>query len=147
MTDPATELLRTLTGNSPPKTAPRADNQPLARGQVKAALPALGKDAEIVQVRRIVVPPGGTTGWHYHPGPLLTVVNQGVLTYTLARDLSTETVEAGQSFVEAAGSDHAHIGSNLGNEDLIMYTVYFLPSASSPLAFRVPAPGTDASAG
>ncbi|MER7133117.1 cupin domain-containing protein [Streptosporangium saharense] len=116
---------------------------PLARGQVKHALPTLGENTATVVVQHIVMPPGGTTGWHYHPGPLLVVVSQGTLTHTLASDLSTETATAGQAFVEAAGLEHGHVGDNLGTEDLIMYAVYFLPAPDSPLAIDMdlPRPG------
>ncbi|MEU6158065.1 cupin domain-containing protein [Streptomyces sp. NPDC047130] len=113
----------------------------MARGLVSDTLPALGRHAQLVQVRRITLPAGGTTGWHYHHGPLLIVVSQGVLTHTLARDLSTETVRAGQAFVEAPGPEQGHIGNNLGTTPLVMYAIYFLPSLASPLSEAIPAPG------
>ncbi|MET8579224.1 cupin domain-containing protein [Streptomyces sp. NPDC005012] len=108
---------------------------------MKDTLPALGRHAQLVQVRRITLSPGSTTGWHYHHGPLLVVVSQGVLTHTFARDLSTETVQAGQAFVEAPGPEHGHIGNNLGTTPLVMYAVYFLPSPTSPLSEPTPPPG------
>jgi quercetin dioxygenase-like cupin family protein len=135
------DLETTLIGRPPPSGARAAEHRPLARGLVKDSLPELGGDARLVQVRRILLPPGGTTGWHYHHGPLLIVVREGTLTHTFAQDLGTETVRAGQAFVEAPGREHAHIGNNLGTTPLVMYAVYFLPSPSCPLSEPVPAPG------
>ncbi|WP_157854610.1 cupin domain-containing protein [Streptomyces griseofuscus] len=90
-------------------------------------------------VRKIVLPPGGTTGWHYHPGRLLVVVDQGVLTHTHA-DLAVETLTAGNCLVEARGAEHAHIGTNLGDTPLVLHAIYFQPSPESPLAVQVAAP-------
>ncbi|MFF5475172.1 cupin domain-containing protein [Streptomyces achromogenes] len=92
-------------------------------------------------VRKIVLPPGGTTGWHYHPGRLLVVVDQGVLTHTYA-DLNAETITAGNCLVEPRGAEHVHIGTNLEDTPLVMHAVYFQPDAQSPLAVQVPGPET-----
>ncbi|QQC92674.1 cupin domain-containing protein [Streptomyces alfalfae] len=123
----------------PPDQAPAAHHVPLARGLLREALPDLAKDVTYVTVRKIVLPPGGTTEWHYHPGRLLIVVDQGVLTHTYA-DLDVETITAGSCFVEARGPEHAHIGTNLGDTPLVMHAVYFQPGPESPLAVQVPAP-------
>ncbi|GLY47573.1 hypothetical protein [Lentzea sp. NBRC 102530] len=32
-------------------------------------------------LREITIAPGGSTGWHYHPGPVKGVVTKGVLTH------------------------------------------------------------------
>ena len=34
-------------------------------------------------LRRIEIAPGGTTGWHFHDGPVYAFVESGVLTRTL----------------------------------------------------------------
>ncbi|MFJ4917588.1 MULTISPECIES: cupin domain-containing protein [unclassified Streptomyces] len=147
MKDSQDDKLETvLSGLSPPGSARAAEHLPLARGLVKDTLPSLGGNARLVQVRQILLPPGGTTGWHYHHGPLLIVVREGSLTHTFARDLSTELVQAGQAFVEAPGPAHGHIGTNLGTTPLVMYAIYFLPSPGSPLAEPIPAPGPQSDA-
>ncbi|WP_381560727.1 cupin domain-containing protein [Streptomyces eurythermus] len=130
---------KTLRAAFPPDQAPGAHHVPLARGLLKDALPDLSQDVSYVTVRKIVLPPGGTTGWHYHPGRLLIVVGQGVLTHTYV-DLDTETITAGSCFVEARGSEHAHIGTNLGDTPLVMHAIYFQPDPESPLAVQVPPP-------
>ncbi|WP_245687235.1 cupin domain-containing protein [Streptacidiphilus griseoplanus] len=43
--------------------------------------------------------PGGATGWHYHPGQVLVIVESGTLTRVL-HDGTVETTPAGAAFVE-----------------------------------------------
>ncbi|MCD9904775.1 cupin [Streptomyces sp. MT29] len=103
-------------------------------------LPDLGRHAQYVTVRKIILEPnGGTTGWHYHPGPVLAVINSGVLT-RIFTDFSVETVTAGDCFVELQGPQHAHNGTNLGPLPVVMHTIFFLSSTDSPLAVDIPAP-------
>ncbi|MDQ4011818.1 MAG: cupin domain-containing protein [Actinomycetota bacterium] len=92
-----------------------------------------------VVVRHIVIEPGGSTGWHYHPGELIAVVHKGTLTRTLG-DCSVQVSSAGQSFVEAAGNRHAHSGRNLGAEPVELYVTYVIP-AGTPLSIDATDPG------
>ena len=49
--------------------------------------------------------PGGTTGWHVHPGPVLVIVKTGSLTKYSAGDCTDQTYGAGQAFVENGPTD------------------------------------------
>ncbi|MDJ1134224.1 cupin domain-containing protein [Streptomyces iconiensis] len=144
MTTPM-DILATLAlpGDSPapwpPDDAPPAHNDGLATGVLACSLPYLGRHATHVTMREITLPPGGTTGWHYHPGPLLAVVRAGTLTRTFT-DWSTETYAEEWCFVENSGPEHAHIGDNLCNSPLVLYAVYFLPGPDAPLSIEAPAP-------
>src|ERR671917_1388491 len=62
-----------------------------------------------IVVRHIVIEPGGSTGWHYHPGELIAVVHKGTLTRTL-EDCSVQVTSAGQALAEPSGDRHIHIG-------------------------------------
>ena len=84
-----------------------------------------------VTVREITIAPGGSTGWHYHDGPLIAVVKSGTLTRTL-HDCSTEVTRAGGSFVEPAGRHQTHIGRNLGTEPVVLVVTYVLPAGQQP---------------
>lgn len=92
-----------------------------------------------VVVRHIVIEPGGSTGWHYHPGEVLAVVQKGTLTRTL-HDCSEHVDSAGQAFVEEGGEKHVHIGRNRGTEPVELYVSYLVP-AGAPLAVDAPDPG------
>ncbi|WP_129838291.1 cupin domain-containing protein [Streptomyces sp. RFCAC02] len=85
-----------------------------------------------VTVRVITIEPGGTTGWHYHEGPLLAVVVSGTLTRVL-EDCSVEVSTAGDTVVETPGAGHVHTGRNLGTEPVVLHATYVVPEGS-PLA-------------
>jgi quercetin dioxygenase-like cupin family protein len=89
--------------------------------------------------RHLVISPGGSTGWHYHPGTLLAVVSKGELTRT-DEQCHAVTYRAGQSLVEPPGARHVHIGRNLGRAQVELYVTYVDP-AGSPLAVDAPDPG------
>jgi quercetin dioxygenase-like cupin family protein len=103
----------------------------LATGTATDMQLARSHGATDVVVRRITIPPGGSTGWHFHEGELIAVVESGTLTRTLA-DCTIETTTAGSSFVEPAGSGHVHVGQNHGAEPVVLYVTYLLPSGSAP---------------
>lgn len=111
----------------------------LAKGTSEDGLKIKTSGRTDVVVRTITIAPGGSTGWHYHPGQVLGVVQSGTLTRTLS-DCEVETTTAGQSIVEPAGPGHVHIGRNLGTEPVVLYVTYFLPEGA-PLSVDAPDPG------
>jgi quercetin dioxygenase-like cupin family protein len=58
-------------------------------------------------VRQHDYQPGGSTGWHQHPGPIFVTVTKGQLTYYEADDptCTPHVVSAGQGFVDT-GDGH-----------------------------------------
>ena len=63
------------------------------------------KDAAGFTVAHLTFAPGGTTGWHVHPGPVLVIVTTGSVTRYSAQDCTAQTYTAGQAFVEKGPSD------------------------------------------
>lgn len=88
--------------------------------------------------RKITIAPGGTTGWHYHDGPVYAYVEQGVLTRTL-HDCSQISTPAGQVIAEEVNADHVHEGTNLGTVPVVLYAAYIEPPGK-PFAEDAPAP-------
>ena len=87
-----------------------------------------------VVVQEITIGPGGTTGWHSHPGPVVVVVKAGTLTYVReANGVCIDTpYRAGTAFVDP-GQGHAHTAFNLGGENLVLIATYFdVPVGGSP---------------
>lgn len=82
-------------------------------------------------VQQVTIGPGGTTGWHTHPGPALVLVRSGEFTlYGSNAGCAATTYRAGQSFVDA-GFGNVHIGRNeapAGNVEL--YVVYLTPAGA-----------------
>jgi quercetin dioxygenase-like cupin family protein len=94
--------------------------------------------------QQIVIGPGGTTGWHGHPGPVLVTVKSGELTLVYADDPTCEgrTYTAGQSFVDR-GDVTVHTALNKTPANVELWATYLVPGAPGS-AFRIdaPAPGS-----
>lgn len=105
-----------------------------ARRATAARVPAADPAA-----RKIVIPPGGCTGWHYHRVRLDAVVLSGTLTRVL-HDRTVVEHRAGTVFVEPAGIHNVHLGHNLGSEPVVLLvtpalapgTPFSLPTAPPP---------------
>ncbi|HSV67271.1 MAG TPA: cupin domain-containing protein [Mycobacteriales bacterium] len=113
----------------------------LAKGTMPGSVMLKTHGPTELVVRHITIQPGGSTGWHYHPGTLLAVVQRGTLTHIDA-DCQIVTYPAGQSLVEPSGSHHVHVGRNLGTEPVELYVTYVNP-VGSPLSVDAPDPGCD----
>jgi quercetin dioxygenase-like cupin family protein len=85
--------------------------------------------------------PGGTTGWHTHPGKALVLVTGGEFTLYRARDgeCRTKTYEAGEGFVEPRPS--VHMGVNEGDEPVTLVAVFFRVPDDGTTRIDQPDPG------
>jgi quercetin dioxygenase-like cupin family protein len=72
--------------------------------------------------------PGGTTGWHTHPGPSLILVVSGQVTnYTSEdRNCAGHTYTAGQGFIDGGGNDE-HTLRNNGTTEAETIAVQLIP--------------------
>jgi quercetin dioxygenase-like cupin family protein len=109
------------------------------------------KDYETVRVRRaretvvqqIVFSPGGQTGWHSHPGPVVVLIKTGTMTFYDGNDptCSARTYTAGQAFVDS-GQGHVHIARNESvSENLELWATYFDVPVGGLFRDDVAAPG------
>jgi hypothetical protein len=91
-------------------------------------------------VQQIVFSPGGQTGWHSHPGPVIVLIKAGTMTFYDGDDptCAAHTFTAGQSFIDNF-KDHVHIARNeSAAENLELWAVYMdVPPGG---AFRLDAP-------
>ncbi|MFL6057192.1 MAG: cupin domain-containing protein [Actinoallomurus sp.] len=97
-----------------------------------------GATTEVV-VKTIIIPPGGTTGWHYHPGRLIAVVQSGTLTRFEA-DCRPRVYPTGSALVEPSGPREVHLGRNLGSTPVALFATYLNP-VGGPLAVPAANPG------
>jgi len=109
----------------------------LSKGTSAGTIAVKNRGATDVIVRHIVIAPGGSLGWHYHPGDLITVVHKGTLSRTL-QDCTVVTTPAGQSFVEPSG--RPHLGRNQGTVPVELYVTYVIP-AGAPFLIDAADPG------
>jgi quercetin dioxygenase-like cupin family protein len=92
-------------------------------------------------VQQNVWQPGGSTGWHSHPGHSLIIVTAGTLTNYESDDptCTPHVYTAGQGFVDEGG-DHVHLVRNEGSVEARGYAVQLIPAASAR-RIDAPAPG------
>lgn len=88
-----------------------------------------------VTTLRITLPPGGSTGWHRHPGPGFMTVTQGAVT-VYANDCTKTTYAKGQSYVEVPGL--VNLVRNDGAEPAIFVGTFVVPTTAT-LRLDVPA--------
>ena len=91
----------------------------------------------------MVIEPGGTTGWHTHPGPVLVTVTSGVLKLVYADDATCEgrTYRAGESYVDR-GDKTAHTGLTVGPAKVVLSVTYLVPGEpGTPTRIDAPNPG------
>jgi quercetin dioxygenase-like cupin family protein len=95
-----------------------------------------------VVMAQITVTPGGSSGWHSHPGGAIVVVQQGSLTVydAMGTHCHTATYSAGQAFIERPDEV-----MNVVNTGTVPYTLYVtfprVPHGVSPRTDE-PNPGT-----
>jgi len=117
-------------------------NTPLASGVNESGGTVPTKEGTSIVMAQITVTPGGSSGWHSHPGGALVVVHDGSLTVYEAVGSKCEiaTYTAGQSFVERPGEVDQVI-----NTGTVPYTLYVtfprVPVGALPRT-DVPNPGT-----
>jgi quercetin dioxygenase-like cupin family protein len=73
------------------------------------------------------IAPGGSFGWHSHPGPSLVIVKSGALTLYSGDDrtCTPEVIEAGSGFVDEGGD--VHLVRNEGSVETVVYVTSFTP--------------------
>jgi quercetin dioxygenase-like cupin family protein len=64
-------------------------------------------------MQQIVIAPGGNTGWHSHPGPVVVLIKSGQMSFYDGDDptCTARTYSAGQAFIDS-GQGHVHIARN-----------------------------------
>lgn len=85
----------------------------------------------------LVFQPGGETGWHVHPGPVVVVVKNGALTEFHANGC-TEVHPAGSVFFESKNEVHRAV--NQTGDVVEVYATFMSPAGTPPL-IPVPDPG------
>jgi quercetin dioxygenase-like cupin family protein len=94
-------------------------------------------DLHFVQV---TIQPGGTLGWHSHPGLSFVIVKSGTATFYDGDDPSCtpHVIQAGSSAFEPAG--HVHIVRNEGSVPLVNVVMQLVPTGA-PRLISEPSPG------
>jgi len=99
-------------------------------------------DGQDYITKEVTIAPGGSTGWHWHPGRVYGVIREGTLTHYAANCSVDAVYPAGSPVTEGSGPESVHLGRNLGPDPLVMWISYIEP-AGGPLSTDVPNPGCD----
>jgi quercetin dioxygenase-like cupin family protein len=120
---------------------------PLAQGTIgskvhadSAGISIRTKGPRAMLVTSITVDPGGSFGWHTHPGPVLVAMSKGTLTVYHADGSRCvrSTVTAGQAFVED-GRD-VHLARNEGSAPVELNAIFLARTGTTEFLTTVPQP-------
>jgi hypothetical protein len=119
------------------------------------------QDNTDIAVSNVVVAPGGTSGWHSHPGPVLVIVKTGTITFYRAGKhggqngddanghngpneptCSRTDYPAGSAFVEVPAPGHVMLAKNEGSAEATVTATYFAPPGAA-LRIDQDWPGSD----
>jgi quercetin dioxygenase-like cupin family protein len=117
-------------------------NVPLARGTDTSHGTLPLRSGTDIAMAQITVNPGGSSGWHSHPGGAIIIVQQGTLTvyHSAGHQCRTTTYSAGQAFIERPGEVDDVL--NTGTVPYVLYVTFpRVPPGGSPRIDQ-PDPGT-----
>ncbi|MFD3523146.1 cupin domain-containing protein [Streptomyces sp. NPDC058653] len=120
-------------------TAEATPSGPGVTGKIISQTTVGGKDYIL---RRVTIPAGESTGWHFHHGTLYGYVERGTLSHFDSTCESNGVHEAGTALTEPSGAQNVHIGRNLGTTPVVLHVLYVLPHGA-PLSADAPNPGCD----
>lgn len=86
---------------------------------------------------RVVLEPGGSTGWHHHPGVGLAAVKRGAVTF-YDEDCHRTVYKAGEGFFES--HDEPMLVRNRGNRKAVFYVAFIIPTSTPPEGLRIDDP-------
>lgn len=100
------------------------------------------RGAQDTVMQQIVIAPGGSTGWHSHPGPAIVLIKAGELTLFSSEDpaCTGRTYTVGQAFVDS-GQGHVHIGRNLIQSPTELWVTYLDVPPGESVRIDAPDPG------
>jgi quercetin dioxygenase-like cupin family protein len=117
-------------------------NVPLARGTdvSDGTIPfQVGTDVVMAQ---ITVVPGGSSGWHAHPGGAIVVIKEGALTVyrSVGSQCQTTNYSAGQAFIERPGEVDQVV--NTGTVPYVLFVTFPRVPQGGSARIDKPDPGT-----
>jgi quercetin dioxygenase-like cupin family protein len=104
------------------------DKRELSRAGTTGTPPTVEfREGKETQVLKLVLKPGGTTGWHRHPEQGVFLVDKGTLTSYGLDGPPCEPVElaAGKALFFGPHASHSHLVRNTGAEPLEFTVLYF----------------------
>jgi quercetin dioxygenase-like cupin family protein len=91
-------------------------------------------DVDHMQLVKLTFAPGDVVDWHVHPGPVLVIVDEGVLTVTSASDCTARDYGPSEIYIEQGPGDVLRVENRIGNnDDTVIYALFFELPEDGPL--------------
>ncbi len=90
-----------------------------------------------IAIAKVVIEPGGSTGWHHHPGVGLASVKSGTVTF-YDEKCKKSVYKAGKGFLEA--HDHPGLVRNHGKVKAVFYVTFIVPTKTTEEGLRIDDP-------
>jgi quercetin dioxygenase-like cupin family protein len=90
-----------------------------------------------ITIVKVDLEPGGSTGWHHHPGVVMVSVASGTVS-EYDEECHPTVIQAGQGFVESR--DEVHLVRNEGNDAAVLYATFISPTETPALRVDDPQP-------
>jgi quercetin dioxygenase-like cupin family protein len=143
----AAALILSLVSGSAQATPPSGStSEVIARGTlpagtvyvapIRGALVVIKGPMDLATVH-VTVAPGGSIGWHSHPGPTMVAVKAGTVTLYEARGCTRRQVSAGGAFAEQPGD--VHLLRNEGSVTAETIVTFIVP-VGAPVRIDQPQP-------
>jgi hypothetical protein len=84
-----------------------------------------GPSSADIAIVKVVLAPGGSTGWHHHPGVGLASVKSGAVTF-YHEDCHKSVYKAGEGFRDS--HDEPILVRNEGNIEAVFYVTFIIPT-------------------
>ena len=127
---------------TPPSPSPLFTSAPLGRGtKMSVGTLPVQEGTDIVMVK-ITVLPGGSSGWHSHPGGAIIVLKQGELTRyrSIGSQCEPMVFKAGQAFIERPGEVDQVV--NTGTMPYVLFVTFPRVPVGGSARIDEPDPGT-----
>jgi quercetin dioxygenase-like cupin family protein len=82
-----------------------------------------------IAIVKLEISPGGSTGWHHHPGVVMVAVDFGSVT-EYDPECHPTVIDAGKGFAES--NSEVHLVRNEGDVTAVLYATFLIPSATPP---------------
>ena len=100
------------------------------------------KDVDNLQLVELTFAPGDRVDWHVHPGPVIVIVDEGVLTVTSGADCVARDYGPSEVYIEQGPGDVLRV-ENLpdATEETVIYALFFQLPDEGPLTIFEEDPG------
>ncbi len=88
-------------------------------------------------IAKVVLEPGGSSGWHHHPGVTLVSVASGTVA-EYDKKCEKSVYKAGEGFVES--NDEVQLVRNKGNVNAVLYATFLVPTNTTDEGLRIDDP-------